>query len=108
MTSAVIGCLVLQDGRIAYLLDPDKLLWFVWSQRSGLKVQILFTATVLWWMMTLDGTLGRPWLRHFRTLMSRTGARASETSNVGLQGPRRITPDTYILVMNETYLLRRI
>lgn len=74
-TAAIVGCLVLHDGRTAYLLDPDKLLWFVWSKRSGLKVQIFFVTTVLWWMMTLDGALGWHWLRALMSLLPRSGPR---------------------------------
>ena len=108
LTAAVIGCLVLSDGRTAYLLDPDKLLWFAWSKRSGLKVQIFFIATVLWWMLALDGALGRPWLRGLWTRMPRVGARASEISKAGLQGLRHYASDFYISIMNGTILSRSI
>ena len=84
--AAVAGCLFLSNGQLAYLVDPDKLLWFVWSQRSGLKVQIFFVTTILWWMLALDGTLGRPLLWPLRALSPRSRVLA-------VQGPLTWRPN---------------
>lgn len=89
LVAAFIGCLLLHDGRTVYLLDPEKLLWYAWTKRSGLKVQIFFVTMILWWMMMLDGALGRPWRRTLTAWLPRSQANLPNASSAAIRAPVR-------------------
>ncbi len=89
LIAAFIGCLLLHDGRTVYLLDPEKLLWYAWTKRSGLKVQIFFVTMILWWMMMLDGALGRPWRRTLTAWLPRSQANLPNASSAAIRAPVR-------------------
>jgi len=61
--AAVIGCLTLSNGDVAYLLDPQKLFDFVFNVRAGLKVNIMFVTFLLFFLCVNNGVLSRSWLR---------------------------------------------
>ncbi len=60
--AAVIGCVFLSNGRIAYLFDPTDLFNFLWQQRAGLKVMITFVTTLIFFLLAEDGILNRKWI----------------------------------------------
>ena len=60
--AAIIGCLFLSNGQIAYLIDPQALFEFVWVTRAGLKATIFFVTMVTFLMIAEDGALSRRWL----------------------------------------------
>lgn len=59
--AAVIGCLFLSNGDIAYLTDPEKLFHFVYAVRAGLKVNIVFVTFLLFFFCINENMLTRPW-----------------------------------------------
>ena len=61
--AAIVGCLFLSNGHVRYLFDPSDLFTFLWYQRAGLKVTIVFVATWIFLLLVEDGILGRPWRR---------------------------------------------
>ena len=64
VVAAAIGCLFLQGGDIQFFVHPDAMLQFLWAKRAGLKVTILFVATLVFFMLAEDGILSRRWLSH--------------------------------------------
>lgn len=59
--AAIVGCLFLSNGQLAYLVQPTELIEFVWVTRAGLKVTVFFVAVMIFLMCAEDGALGRPW-----------------------------------------------
>lgn len=59
--AAVIGCLFLSNGDIAYLADPEKLFHFIYAVRAGLKVNIVFVTFLLFFFCINEDMLTRRW-----------------------------------------------
>ncbi|MEZ5930599.1 MAG: hypothetical protein R3F54_01330 [Alphaproteobacteria bacterium] len=62
-TAAIIGCLFLSNGKIAYLTNAHDLFVFAFYTRAGLKVNILFVTLLLFFMCINDGMISRRWFR---------------------------------------------
>ena len=61
LAAAAVGCLFLQGGDLRFFVHPDAMLNFLWAKRAGLKVTILFVATLIFFMLVEDGILSRRW-----------------------------------------------
>ena len=60
--AAIVGCLFLSNGDVAYLIQPHALFEFLWVTRAGLKVTIVFVTVLTFLMFAQDGALSRRWL----------------------------------------------
>lgn len=60
--AAIIGCLFLSNGQVAYLIDPQALFEFLWVTRAGLKVTIFFVTITTFVMVAENGGLSKKWI----------------------------------------------
>lgn len=62
LSAATIGCLFLQGGDLQFFVQPEAMIHFPWVKRAGLKVTILFVATIIFFMLAEDGPLRCSWI----------------------------------------------
>ncbi len=60
--AAIISCLFLSNGQVAYLIDPQALFEFLWVTRAGLKATILFVTITTFLMIAENGALSKKWI----------------------------------------------